>query len=369
MPTKAATKEESTARRGLRLAFGITLAFALAQIFAWPLAYVTPVFTAILLQEPQPLLVRKALVTFGWTLAGMAAGLAIGLTVSPYPGLTVIIFSVFLYWFYVLVMTSGAHILAVIGALIGALLMPVLAQTYPDLPLTAFWGLATDIVIAILCSWVMFLFMPAPEVSSLKPSKKAGKSPEEIHTAALMTTIVAAPLLISFLFFGWSKVLVLIYAALFATGLGAQGGSQAGMKAIAANLFYGAPFAIIVYELIVIAPGLGFAILLVLATCLIFAERIYSSSPNAHLWNSGLTGFLFLLGGSLGAFAPDAGDNAFVRVFQIAIACAYVIAAYSFIDLVRSFWQANLVVHIRQTLSRLSPRKIKPFLRKAKSLR
>jgi len=82
MPTKAAAKEESTTRRGLRLAFGITLAFALAQIFAWPLAYVTPVFTVILLQEPQPLPVRKALVTFGWALAGMAAGLAIGLTVS-----------------------------------------------------------------------------------------------------------------------------------------------------------------------------------------------------------------------------------------------------------------------------------------------
>ena len=78
MPTKAAAKEESTNRRGLRLAFGITLAFALAQIFAWPMAYITPVFIVILLQEPQPLSVRKALVTFGWALAGMVAGLAVG---------------------------------------------------------------------------------------------------------------------------------------------------------------------------------------------------------------------------------------------------------------------------------------------------
>lgn len=363
MPTKAAAKEESTNRRGLRLAFGITLAFALAQIFAWPLAYVTPVFTVILLQEPQPLSVRKALATFGWALAGMAAGLAIGLTVSPYPGLTVIIFSVFLYWFYFLAMTSGAHILAVIGALIGALLMPVLAQSYPELPLTAFWGLATGIAIAIYCSWLMFLFMPAPEIPSLKPSMKAEKSPEEIHSAALMTTLVAAPLLIAFLFFGWSKVLVLIYAALFATALGAQGGSQAGMKAVAANMFYGAPFAIIVYELMVMAPGLGFAILLVLATSLIFAERIYSGSPNAPLWKSGLTGFLFLLGGSIGFFAPEAGDNAFVRVLQIAMACAYVIAAYSFIDLLRDIWQAKLVLYIRKSLGHLSPSKIRQLLR------
>ncbi len=158
-------------------------------------------------------------------------------------------------------------------------------------------------------------------------------------------------------------VFSLIYAALFATALGAQGGSQAGMKSVAANLFYGAPFAIIVYELMVMAPGLGFAILLVLATSLIFAERIYSGSPNAPLWKSGLTGFLFLLGGSIGVFAPEAGDNAFVRVLQIAMACVYVIAAYSFIDLLRDIWQAKLVLYVRKSLSHLSPSKIRQLLR------
>jgi MFS family permease len=368
MPTKkAATKEETKTRRGQRLAFGVTLAFALAQIFAWPLAYVAPIFTTILLLEPQPLTVRKAFVTFGWALTGLAIGLGVGLTVAPYPGLTVIIFSVFIYWFFYLAMTSGAHLIAVVGALIGTLLMPILSQTFPELPLTAFWGLATNIVIAILCSWVLFLFLPAPEIPSQKSSKKEEKSLEDIHSSALMTTIVIAPLLIAFLVFGWSKILVVIYAALFATTLGAEGGSQAGMKSVAANLFYGAPFAIITYELIVMAPGLGFTLLLVLATCLIFAERIFSDSPKAALWKSGLIGFLLLLGGSLGALAPDTGDKAFDRVLQIAMACAYVIAAYSLIDIVRDIWQAKLVMYIRQSLSHLSPAKIRQLLSKAQS--
>ena len=62
MPTKVAATEESYVRRGMRLALGVTLAFALSQIFAWTLAFVAPVFAALLLQEPSPMPVRQALV-------------------------------------------------------------------------------------------------------------------------------------------------------------------------------------------------------------------------------------------------------------------------------------------------------------------
>jgi len=40
-----------------------------------------------------------------------------------------------------------------------------------------------------------------------------------------------------------------------------------------------------------------------------------------------------------------------------------VIAAYSFIDLLRDIWQAKLVMHVRQSLSHLSPSKIRQLLR------
>jgi hypothetical protein len=365
MPTKVAATEQSDVRRGMRLALGVTLAFALTQIFAWTLAFVTPVFAALLLQEPRPMPVRQALLTFGWALAGMGAGLAIGLILSPYPGLAVVVFSVVIYKYYVLAMTSGAHILAIVGALIGVFLMPVMAQTFPELPLTIFASMAFNIAVAILCSWMMFSILPVPDAPVESPAAKTKKSFDQIASAAGMTTAVAAPLLIAFLFFGWSKVLVLIMAALFATGMSAEGGSKAGMTSVVANLFYGVPFAIIAYELIVMAPGLGFAVLLVFAICLLYAERITSGGPSAALWKSGLNGFLILLGSSIGFFAPDADDNALDRVFQIAIACAYVIAAYSFIDLVRSAWRAKLVMQVRQSLSLLSPRKIKLRLRKA----
>ena len=40
-----------------------------------------------------------------------------------------------------------------------------------------------------------------------------------------------------------------------------------------------------------------------------------------------------------------------------------VIAAYSFIDLLRDIWQAKHVMHVRQSLGHLSPSKIRQLLR------
>ena len=45
--------QENSDRRSVRLALGVSVSFLIAQAFAWPLAFSTPVFVALLLQAPK----------------------------------------------------------------------------------------------------------------------------------------------------------------------------------------------------------------------------------------------------------------------------------------------------------------------------
>lgn len=329
-----APSDESPLRRTLRIAFGVTLTFVIVQLFSWPLAHPAPVFVALLLQEATPQSVRQTLSILGTAVTALLSGFLIALFLLPYPAIMIIVFSLLLFRFYVYLMMSGAHVIVVVSMVVAYTVMPVLVQAQPEIAVIAGVGIFFDFVVAILASWVAFLLIPAPQ--ALPASRHARASYAEAASAAATLTMIVAPLLAAFLVFGWSSVLILILAAIYATGMSAGASGEMGWKSVVANLMYGGIGMLLTYELLVMVPSLPFMIVLVFAVSLTFGNRIFSGSPSAGYWASGFIGFLVLLGGALLSDDVVSGAKVVDRVVQILYVTAYLVFAYRVVDLLKS---------------------------------
>jgi hypothetical protein len=329
-----APSNENPGRRSLRLAVGVASTFVIGQLIGWPLAYVAPVFAAVLLLEAAPLSVRQGLGIFGTAVVAIAGGFLTALFLLPYPPVLVLVSCLVLFWMFLNAFMSGVPLLAFVGMLLGFVIVPVAVRLLPEVAFIAGYGLLVNFAVAILAVWVAFLVIPPSKASSVLDPDKLSYA-DAVSLAATLT-IVVAPLLIGFLAFGWTKILVLVYAVIFAAGMSREASSELGGKSMIANLIYGGVGMLLAFELLVIAPSLVFMIVLVFAMCAFYGSRIFSGSPMASTWSSGFMGFLILLGGALLADDVVAAETLFKRVAQIFMATAYIVFAYRVVDLIKS---------------------------------
>jgi hypothetical protein len=331
-----APSNESTGRRALRLAFGVALAFVAAQLIGWPLAHIAPLFAGLLLQEAAPQSVRQGLQILGTAVWAIVGGFLTALFLLHYPAVMVLVFSVALFRLYLNALMSGVQIMVFAGILIGSVIMPVLVQVLPEVAFIAGFGLLMDFAVAVLAAWVAFLVIPA---SKAPPAPAHGTlSYTEAASAASTLTVVVAPLLIGYLVFGWTDILTLVYAVIFAVGMGSAASGEMGWKSVTANLVYGGAGMLLVFELLVMVPNLPFMIVLVFTMCVIYGRWIFGGGPTAAVWASGFNGFLILLGGALLSGDVVSGAKLFDRVFQIFLATAYVVFAYRVVDLIKGLF-------------------------------
>ena len=338
----AAPSNESTSRRTLRLAFGVTLTFLISQLVNWPLAFPAPVFVAILLLDTEPLSVRQGLSVIATAFAAMLGGFLVTFFLLPFPAVMVLTLCLALYRVFIFILGAGAHLLAIVGIVLGFTVIPVVAALLPEIALIAGLGLFADIVIAIPIAWLAFILIPAPPAP---PALGHDEIPQEVIVSSAGTlTLVVAPLLAAFLVFGWTKVLVLIYSAIFATALGSVAAGKKGWKSMHANLIYGGVGMLLIYELMVMVPSIPFMIVLIFAVCMLFASRIFGGGPTAALWTSGFFGFLILLGSALPAEGVSTSIKTLDRVWQILLATAYLVFAFRVVDLFKDLFTRRSVL-------------------------
>lgn len=330
------SSNESPYRRALRLALGVTAAFALAQLANWPLAHLAPVFAVILLQDASPMPFRD-----GWKLFQTAAfffciGGLVTFFLSPWPIVLVFTSGFLLYRAYLYMMMSGAHPLAVISVIIGFVLMPVLVVLFPALGLIAGIGILADIGVGIIIAWVAWLVMPM----SSPPPKDHHSGPLNYDVASPMAAtlaIVMMPLMALYLSYGWTQVLVLVYSVLFATAYSSNRVRGLGVTYIIANGVYGGLGMLICYELFVMVPNIAFMIVVVLLAVYIFANRIFWGGSTGAFWGSGLFGFLIMLGGILMKDEVVTTGTLVDRVWQISLATAYITFSFSVIEMFKDW--------------------------------
>ena len=332
-----APSNESVHRRALRLSLGVALAFTLTQLAGWPLSHVAPFMTGVLLQDSGPLSLQRAWFIFRMALISLFCGVVIALFLQNYPLIMIAVISVLLFRFYIFIMRSphAGHMLAVLAALAGVLLMPYLVLIAPEVGITGGFGVLLDFAAAFTVAWITWYLMP---VSVAAPQSHGHAEPPSEGQAKLMAldlVLVMAPLLAAFLAFGFSMVLVLIYAVIFAASYESKAGFESGLKMLIANGVYGGLGMLLVYELSVMVPWWPFSFVVVALGVFIFGLRIFGDGPTSPYWASGLNGFLILLGSAMTA---DTGFTLGImagRVWQICLATAYVSFALAVLAMLR----------------------------------
>jgi hypothetical protein len=336
-----APSNESTHRRALRLALGVALVFGFTQLMGWPMSHIAPFMTAVLLQDSGPLPLRRGGFIFTMALLSILSGLIIALFLAQFPLLLVMVVCALLFRFYMFILRSADHMLAVIAAVIGVILMPYLVLIQPEVGAMGGVGLLLDFAVAIIGGWVTWFLLPV----SVAPPEGHHAEPLSYDTAASMALdmmLVLAPLLAAYLAFGWGTVLVLVYSVIFVATYDSKAGFETGLKMIIANGVYGGLGMLLIYELCVMMPSLPFMVVLTALAVFIFGLRIIEAGPTSPYWTSGLNGFLIMLGGALLADQGFTLGRMADRVWQIALATAYVSFALAVLAMLRDRFAATV---------------------------
>jgi hypothetical protein len=335
---------ESPARQALRLGLGVVIMFALAQLIKWPIAHLAPAFVAVLLQEPTPLSLRQGWKVFKTATFFVLLGALVTLFLSPWPLLLVLAMALLFYRMFIYMIQAGATILEIVAAMVGFTIIPVLVVVLPDLGFIAVWYFLVGYGVSILVGWFAWMCVPLLAEPPQAHQYEA-LSEDVVHSMAMNMALVLTVLMGLFLLFGWSQILVLVYAVIFATTYDARGGGQMGVAYVIANVIYGGVAMFIAYELLVMAPGFMLMVPVVFLIVCIFGYGTFRGGPTTDFWNSGTFGFLIVLGGML---MKDGGYSIGVlagRVWQLILATAYITLAFSTIEMVQSRRKGKAVIN------------------------
>ncbi len=318
-------------RLALRLTLGVGAAFLISQIWPWPLSYVMPVFVALLLQEQHPMTYRVGIGAVVLACLLMAIGYGVAVVLTPFPMLFLAAALFFLWSLYMFMLTSGAPMLAVVGGIIGALVIPVLVPNLPEVARNVTIGLMFNTLVAFLITQVAFLLVPP--LPNTRTDAKPLPSREMAASMAWKLVVAIGPIMAAFLLFGLTDILLLSVAAMIALSMGAKGGWAMGMGLVIANVAYGGVAMLLFYEATVVAPVLSLFLATSLFAIWIFSSRIAQGTAQSATWSSALTGFLILSGSILLATDVDAGQKFATRVGQLLAAALYVALAFQTVDL------------------------------------
>jgi hypothetical protein len=341
LPFKAWLREitrDQTSVRVIRFAVGVTISVALAYGIEWPLSFLLPVLTSLLLSFPLPMpSLQAGLRNMLYTLAAFGLGLMFSLFFLQYPLAYILMLAFVLFHLYYYLNRGGSFWLTLMS-MIAILLLPMLANTHGGLATGLSLGFVWSSWLTVIMVWFSHLLVPDPQAAKFpeSPGFQSGYSPVAALTA-LKSTVIIFPLATLFIVFNLMDfLLVMIFAALFILKPELSKGREAGRNSLISTLLGGA-CAWVFYWLIVAVPEYHFYIILMFLTTLSFAMNIFSAKPTAKYYASALVALLILVNGSMAEGADFVG--LFVtRIVLIVLAVLYIVAALKVLD---SYWPAK----------------------------
>ena len=318
--------------RILRFAFGVTFSCGLAYGINWPLAFLMPVFSAMILAMPLPKpSIKASLSNMVSTLQAFALGLIFSLFFLQYPIAYLLLLALVLFHLYYYLNRGGSFWFTLMS-MIAILVLPMLANSNEGLAISFSAGFVYSSWLTIAMIWLAHFIFPDPEFTHfpVKPKYNNGYS-KVAAQLALKSTLVAFPIAAIFITYDLSDyLLVMIFSALFILKPDLTQGKEAGRNSLLSTLL-GGVFAWFFYWLIVAVPQFYFYLLLLLATTLFFARHIFSGSNVSKYYSSGFIALLVIVNS---AMAADANFNAILaqRVLLISAATIYIVIALKLIE-------------------------------------
>ena len=315
-------------RRTLRYAVGVTLAIALAFGIAWPLSFLFPVLSAVLLALPLPkLTLKQGLRNMRDTLFAFGVGFIFTQFILPFPVIYIPLLALALFHTYYHLNRGGSFWL-VLMLLICLLVMPMLAGLSEGLAIGVISGLVGSSWLTIFLLWVVHYIVPDALGGPAMP-KRPGYQPGYSWPAAelaLKSTVVVLPIAIVFIAYDWvSQILVMVFAAIFTLSPNLDKGKEAGMNSIKSTLI-GGGVAFFVYWALVAVPEYHFLVLIMFIVSLCFGVAINSGKPISKYLPSAMVATIILVNSSL-AEGADFSENFVMRILFISMASIYVVTA------------------------------------------
>lgn len=313
----------------LRLAFALTVSVLIAFIVGWPGSFIMPVFVCVILAAGgPPLPIGKGLALIVMVAVLLLLGRFIAETLVPHPVACMLIISWLLLYGQYAAIRDGNPILIVI-LFIAILILPLMGMSSIGLVDSFTGGLFMSIALAVVMCWIAHGLIPDPGLVANTKAATPLPSKQESYRQAMIKTLLVLPLLLAFYLLQLTgELLVLVFVALLIQMPSAEVGIKSSIGMLVANGLGGLA-AVVCYQLLVWAPSPVMLGLSVLAVSLLFGQKIFSDSPGAKLYGTGLNTVIVLLGATTGAFGDEAGDKMWVRLVQIGAACAYIVAALS----------------------------------------
>ena len=311
-------------RRAARLGIGLTVTFLLAMAFDYTLAYLAPVFVAPLLQaRDAPSLAsttRIIVMTFIiMTVCYLAGGVARIYPLLFLVGLVIGLFYTFRYGL------RGGSTLTEVLLLIGFMLVPMAAKVSQEISRDLITSFVQNISLVLAVAHVMFAIIP-PAANEPAPAPKPTLTPTEVDTRAWRMTIITGSFAIVYYSFDWTNVHTPLYIAIFVQQLSLTRGLVLTKAILAANIA-GGIIAMVLYNLIAMAPNFLFMAAISLTVILIFARAMTSQTRTAPLAAAALSVMFIILGGAMGPLEEYASYDVFDRLGEIGAAALYAVAA------------------------------------------
>ena len=276
-PQAIAGRHPLAARRILRLSLGTSLCLLFSQVINWPLSFIAPVLTLMILGLPLPPLgIKKGMGFIIAMLLPMVAGMLLlpFLEHARWAGIALVGLALFFSFYYTArggsavmgtFMTVGLTLVVTIGS-VNSQLMVVLVQ-----------AMAVCAVVGMAFVWLAHLLLPDPPrdpaMPRMKPPPPPVNPPEEVLRRSVRSMFVVFPLALTFMFMSGSPTYTVVMIKSASLGQQATSDKSREMgRSLLESTFWGGVGAIIGWYALSIWPSLVFYTLIIALAGLYFGR-------------------------------------------------------------------------------------------------
>ena len=334
---KAASGLTEADRHALRIGLAATLSFAVAELLDWDFSFLGPLLSVQLLASRQAPPGRGLVAVPILVLLSTGAALLVSAALKPTPIAMLMVIGLVLFLSF-RAHRLGAPSLATLLVQIGFASVPLIAAVSTELAAGFAGALFAAAVTAIIIVWLAHAFIPAApapaEGGAARPTLT--EEGESVARLALLDTLVLLPLLVFFILGeDANDVVILIVTITVLRGFAPGAGMRAALGLLIGNLIGGAAAAV-AYGFVSLTGSFVSFMLVLLAACLLFGDRIAKAGAKAPLFAIALATFILILGMSVSPL-PGGGAELFTtRLLKIGVAVLYVFGALALLHPARS---------------------------------
>ena len=313
---------EEQKRKGLRVAFAVSVGFSVAVYSGAIVPFLSPLFAAqFLLGSSRPLPFGK---TIGSAIVILATGTIMMLLTSllgdrPVPFLLLLGLT---YFSCFLAQSAGKGGAAVFLVLVVAIIVPLLGILNKELAGSILSILVTGVLSGTILMWLAHAIFPEPDGRdfSVDPPLVRPSSPRRALANTIILLVAVVTCLTSDNLTAAAVIPITVASLLGQLDLAASSRTAIGLVVV--NLF-GGVLASTAYSLLALRPNLLSIFLIVLVVALVLGGRAASRSKDAPLFAGALTIFLILFGLGVSPLPGSAAESFTTRIGYVGVALVY----------------------------------------------